>query len=289
MTVNLTVCAQTDVGRKRKANEDAFLIADLTGDSLVDTESSPITRFEIGDRGVLLVVSDGMGGHRAGEVASALVVESMRTAMASLGDEPSNDVMIERAVERANRETWEASQTPERAGMGATVTAIFVDHSTAYIAEVGDSRAYVLRGGHLLQVTKDQSYVQLLIDNGAITPEAAEHAPFRNVVLQAMGQSPNVQVALGRLALRQRDCFLLCSDGLTNKVSSEDIQRIILSAPTLDVACTQLVALANDRGGEDNITVILGGVSGDLPALVPGEKIVDTLEIVKTFTATTPA
>ncbi len=284
MTVNLTVCGQTDIGLKRKTNEDAFVIADLTGDSLVET--TPITRFEIGERGVLLAVSDGMGGHRAGEVASALVVESMRRAMSAAKGEPTNDALIERAVERANRETWEAAQTPERAGMGATVTALFVHRGTAHIAEVGDSRAYLLRGGHLEQVTKDQSYIQLLIDTGAIKPEEAARAPFKNVILQAMGQSPEVQVGLGKLELRQRDCFLLCSDGLTIHVTPEEIQRTILTSTRLDAACTSLIDLAKARGGDDNITIILAGVSGDLPELVPGEPISETLQIVKSFTAT---
>ena len=283
MTVNLTVCALTDVGLQRKTNEDAFVIADLTGDSLVET--APITRFEIGERGVLLAVSDGMGGHRAGEVASALVVESLRRSMASAPAGSRSDALIERAVERANRETWEAAQSPGREGMGATVTALFIDGATAHIAGVGDSRAYILRGGNLVQVTHDQSYVQLLLDTGAITPEDAKSAPFRNVILQSMGQKPNVQVALGRLELRQRDCFLICSDGLTNKVSAEEIQTTILTAPRLDVACSKLIELANARGGEDNITVILGGVSGDLPASVPGEQISDTLQVLKEYSA----
>ena len=281
MTVNLTVCARTDIG-KRKTNEDAFVIADLTGDSLVDT--SPISRFEIGERGVLLAVSDGMGGHKAGEVASALVLESLRRSMA-VGGALAAGALIERAVEKANHDAWEAAQAPGREGMGATVTAVFLDGATAYIAEVVDSRAYLLRGGHLVQVTHDQSYVQLLIDSGALLPQDAARAPFRNVILQAMGQLPNVQVALGKLDLRQRDCFLLCSDGLTNKVNPEEIARTILAGPTLDAACDRLIGLAKERGGEDNITAIVAGVSGDLPASAPGESVEHTFQIMREFTA----
>ncbi len=285
MTVNLTVCARTDIG-KRARNEDAFVIADLTGDSLVTT--SPITRFEIGEHGVLLAVSDGMGGHAAGEVASALVVESLCRSMASGVDRKDSDALLSRAVERANRDAWEASQVPGREGMGATVTALVLDGATAYIAEVGDSRAYVLRNGELLQVTRDQSYVQLLVDAGTLKPEEAGRAPFRNVILQAMGQKADVQVALGKLTLRQRDCFLVCSDGLTNKVTAQEIASTILWAPRLDVACDSLIALAKERGGEDNITAILGGVSGDLPPVVAGETISSTFQVLREFGASLP-
>jgi PPM family protein phosphatase len=285
MTVNLTVCARTDIG-KRATNEDAFVIADLTGNSLVTT--TPISRFEIGAHGVLLAVSDGMGGHAAGEVASALVVESLRRSMAASVPSVETDSLLPRAVEKANREAWEASQAPGRQGMGATVTALFLDGATAHIAEVGDSRAYVLRGGELLQVTRDQSYVQLLVDAGTLSPEDAARAPFRNVIMQAMGQKPDVQVALGKLALRRKDCFLVCSDGLTNKVPPDEIARTILGAPRLDVACDRLIALALERGGDDNITAILGGVSGDLPPLVAGETIASTLEVVQEWGAPIP-
>lgn len=282
MQLNLTVCARSDIGCVRKLNEDAFVIADLTGDSLPDTEK--LARFPIGERGVLMAVSDGMGGHRAGEVASALVVESLRRAMADSTQSPPHDQeLIKRAVEHANRETWEAAKVAGREGMGATVTAIFVDGATAYIAEVGDSRAYLLRGGQIAQVTRDQSYVQFMIDSGLMTRETAENAPFRNVILQAMGQNPHVQVALGKLELRQRDCLILCSDGLTNKVTEEELKQTILGSKTLEVACDALIAMAKERGGEDNITVIIAGVSGELPALVRGEPISQTFEVVHDF------
>jgi PPM family protein phosphatase len=281
MPVNLTVVGQTEVGLVRQTNEDAFVVADLTGDSLVT--SGPITRFEIGDRGVLLAVSDGMGGHNAGEVASALVVESLERAMASAGPSRPGDALVERAVKSANRTVWEASHLPGRENMGATLTAMFLEGGTAHIAEVGDSRAYLLRDGQLVQVTRDQSYVQALVDSGAMKPGEAATSPFRNIILQAMGQTPDVQVALGRLSLRQRDCFILCSDGLTNKVTPADMVAIILGAPRMDVACARLIARANELGGEDNITVVMGGVSGDLPASLGGERISDTLERLQEF------
>jgi serine/threonine protein phosphatase PrpC len=285
--VNLTVYGQTDIGLVRKSNEDALLIADLTGDNLI--EEQKITRFEVGARGVLLAVSDGMGGHRAGEVASAMVIESLKHSMTLDRQSQPGDALIERAVERANREVWHAAAKPGRERMGATVTALFVQGDVVHIAEVGDSRAYLLRGGVLHQVTRDQSYVQVLVDSGVITPEEAETAPMKNVILQAMGQKSDVTVALGRLALRQRDCFIICSDGLSNKVSPDEMRHVILTATRLDAACAKLIELAKDHGGEDNITVIIGGVSGDLPPLVPGEPITDTLQVLKEYAAPAPS
>lgn len=277
--INLTVYGQTDIGRVRSTNEDAFVIADLTGGNLV--EEGTIVRFEVGARGVLLAVSDGMGGARAGEVASAMVIESMRRSMMlAPSSEPSN-ALVEEAATKANHEVWSAARAPDRSGMGATLTALYIHGAAVHIAEVGDSRAYLLRGGALVQVTRDQSYVQLLIESGALTPAQAETAPLRNVILQAMGQKPDVSVALGRLELRQHDCFLLCSDGLSGAVSTDEMRQVILAAPRLDAACATLIELAKQRGGDDNITVLIGGVSGDLPPLVAGETIASTLQILQ--------
>jgi serine/threonine protein phosphatase PrpC len=280
LPVNLTVCGQTDIGLVRKTNEDAFVIADLTGGGLLQEQR--IVRFEVGQRGVLLAVSDGMGGHQAGEVASALVVESLRRSMTDPDHDPM-DRLLEKAALQANREVWEAAHYPGRENMGATLTAVFIHNRTAYIAEVGDSRAYLVRNGQLEQVTRDQSYVQLLVDAGALSAEQAPHSQFAGVILQAMGLDQNVQVALGRLELRQRDCFVLCSDGLSGPIQADEIRDVVLTSRGLDQVCGRLVALAKSRGGDDNITVIAAGVSGDLPPLVAGESISDTLSVVREF------
>jgi serine/threonine protein phosphatase PrpC len=282
VTVRLAVCARTDIGR-RSSNQDAFLVADLTADTLV--ESATVSRLQVGERGVLLAVSDGMGGHKAGGAASAVVIESLRRWMSGAPGDARSEIRLARAVEGSSREAWDAAQKPGCEGMGATVTALFLDGGTAYIAEVGDSRAYILRGGVLVQVTHDQSYVQLLVDRGALKAEDAAQAPHRNVILQAMGQATEVQVALGKLELRQRDCLLLCSDGLTNELTADEIARTILDAPTLDEACDRLILLAKRRGGRDNITAILGGVSGDLPPLVAGADLLETLQVLREFQA----
>jgi serine/threonine protein phosphatase PrpC len=283
MIVNLTVYGQTDVGLVRPNNEDAFVVADLTGGSVLQEQR--IARFEVGARGVLLAVSDGLGGHQAGEVASALVVESLRRSM--LKHEPSStmecDALLEEATKRANREVWEAARLPGREKMGATLTALFIRGRVAHIAEVGDSRAYLLRGGAIEQVTRDQSFVQLLVDRTGLAREEAVRSGFGNVILQALGLAPDVTVALGRLDLRLRDCFVLCSDGLSNKVRPEEVRAIVLRARRLDEACVQMIDLARKRGGEDNITAIVAGVSGDLPRLVAGERIEDTLCVLQEF------
>jgi serine/threonine protein phosphatase PrpC len=281
MTVNVTVYAQTDIGLVRKSNEDAFSIADLTAGSLIGEQR--MARFEVGERGVLLAVSDGMGGHKAGEVASALVVESLQRSMASNAGRESSEAALENAALQANRDVWQAARYPGREHMGATLTALFVHDKTAYIAEVGDSRAYLLRGGEITQVTHDQSYVQLLVDSGAMSPSEAKDSPLSNVVLQAMGLNPEVSVALGKLDLRQRDCLVLCSDGLSNKLSADDLRQVILASPRLDTACATLVDEAKRRGGDDNITAIVAGVDGDLPPIASGESIAETFFVLREF------
>ena len=281
MPVNLTVYGATDVGLVRKTNEDAFVVADLTGGNLVKEGES--ARFDIGQRGVLLAVSDGMGGHQAGEVASALVLQSLHDTMSKLDGTGNYDALMEQATAQANRAVWEAAHHPGRENMGATLTALFIHHRHVHIVEVGDSRAYLVRGGQVRQVTRDQSYVQAMLDAGALTPEEAAHSTLRNVILQAMGHKPEVQVARGRLELRHHDCFILCSDGLSNKVSADELGKIVLASPSLEVACRRLIELANQRGGEDNITVVVGGVGGDLPPLVSGERISATFLVLKEF------
>ena len=284
--MNLTVYGQTDIGLVRKTNEDAFVIADLTSGNVVKEQT--IVRFQVGERGVLLAVSDGMGGASAGEVASAMVIESMRRSMTMVPSAERSGKLVERAATTANREVWTAARLPGRTGMGATLTALHLHGTALHIAEVGDSRAYLLRGGVFHQVTRDQSYSQLLVEAGALTPEQAAFAPLQNVILQAMGTKPDVSVALGRLELRQRDCFLLCSDGLSKAVSAEEMRQVILAAPRMDAACATLIELAKQRGGDDNITVLIGGVSGDLPPLVAGEPIADTLQILQETSALGP-
>jgi serine/threonine protein phosphatase PrpC len=270
-------------GRVRKNNEDAFLIATLADASQGSAPSGVVT-FEAGESAVVLAVSDGMGGADAGEVASALVVQSLRDAMMSAhGDW---DEATRQAVERANHEVWSAAKEPGKKGMGATVTAVCVHGTLAHIAEVGDSRAYLLRNGRIRQVTRDQSFVQFLVDSGALKPEEAAKYPMKNVVLQAMGQKADVQVALGRLELRRGDRLLLCSDGLSGMVTAEEMRDAIDRARTTDAACNALIDLANERGGEDNITVIIAEVAGDgLQLPREAETLTQTFQVLAEYKA----
>jgi serine/threonine protein phosphatase PrpC len=284
MAVHLSIAGRTDIGRARKKNEDALVIADIASGSLI-RGGAPRARLELGERGVLLAVSDGMGGEHAGEVASAVVVEALARAMVDTAPDSPVPVQIAGAVQNANREVLRAAREPGRTGMGATLTAVFVQAqdagATAFIAEVGDSRAYLLRAGRITQLTKDQSYVQLLLDSGTIDAHEAAESPLHNVILQAMGRSRRIDVAMGKLELRRRDCLLVCSDGLTNAIADGEIRNVVLHSPDLEEACDRLVRLANARGGDDNITLVAAGVGGDLPPPAPNEDA--SLEVLSSF------
>ena len=190
--------------------------------------------------------------------------------------------MMNDAIQRAHRAVWETA-TRESKKMGATLTAVFVHAGQAFIAEVGDSRAYLIRNGSLCQLTHDQSMVQLLVDSGVIEADQAAESPIRNIILQAMGNQPNVKVALGQLQLRDRDCLVLCSDGLTVHLTDDEIRDVVLSSGRPEVATKQLIDLANERGGKDNITVVVAGVGGGLAAPATGETINDTFQVLTTF------
>ena len=276
----LSVAGQTDIGKVREKNEDTFVVADLTGGTLLDGVLH--ARFDVGDRGVLLAVSDGMGGAQAGEVASALVVETLTRAMKDAPPGSRRDALMEQAIQRAHRAVWDTAKR-ESKKMGATLTAVFVHAGQAFIAEVGDSRAYLIRQGKMCQLTHDQSMVQMLVDTGIIEPDQAEHSPIRNVILQAMGNQPDVKVAMAKLELRDRDCFVLCSDGLTGLVHDDEIRDLVLASGRPEVATKQLIDLANERGGKDNITVVVAGVGGGLSQPGSGETINDTFQVLTTF------
>jgi serine/threonine protein phosphatase PrpC len=284
LRVQMRVAARTDVGRVRRANEDAFVAADLSQGEAFGVPSWA-GDFEVGRRGLLLAVSDGMGGLKAGEVASAIALSSLLQALEGSPSAAPSRAEITGAVEVAHQKVW-AEACNRGIDMGATLTAVFVRGSAAYVAEVGDSRAYLIRGGRITQLTKDQSYVQMLVDAGTVTPDEARDFPERNVILQAIGNQLGITVALGKLELRQLDCLLLCSDGLTTKVSDDVMRDVVLTSPDLTTARDRLVDLANDRGGEDNTTVVLGGVSGNLPAPDVREPIEATYRILETFSAT---
>jgi serine/threonine protein phosphatase PrpC len=278
----LSVAGHTDVGKVRTNNEDAFVVADLSGGTLLD--GAPHARFDVGERGVLVAVSDGMGGAEAGEVASALVLETLTRALATAAPGTPRDALLHDAIQKAHLAVRNVGKR-ESKRMGATLTSVFVHAGQAYIAEVGDSRAYLIRAGAICQLTHDQSMVQMLVDSGIIAPEAAGESPLKNVILQAMGHQRDVKVALARLDLRDRDCLVLCSDGLTTHVNDDEIRDLVLTSGRPEVAAQALVDLANSRGGKDNITVVVAGVGGSLAKHAGDETIADTFEVLTAFEA----
>jgi protein phosphatase len=226
-----------------------------------------------GRDGVILVVSDGMGGALAGDVASRMAVDTVRDIMmggnsiegSAFDGSLSLGTLLRDATLRANHAIHEKSQADSAyQGMGATFTGSAVKDDILELVQVGDSRAYLVRGGEIRQVTKDQSLVQQLVDVGQISEAEAETHPFRNVILQALGAQSELTPVNVSVRLCQNDLLLLCSDGLSGKLKPEDIQVILDdSKGDLAQACQKLVAEANARGGEDNITVVLARFIGD--------------------------
>ncbi|HEY8412117.1 MAG TPA: PP2C family serine/threonine-protein phosphatase [Pyrinomonadaceae bacterium] len=267
--------AQSDVGRVRRGNEDNFLVLDLSTEqtwSGADGATPPekLTRFTLGDKGLVLVVSDGMGGALAGDVASRMAVDSVREMLLGTEGEacdPQLDLVecLKNATHYANLAIHQKSQEDSRcAGMGATFTGAAIRGDNLDLVQVGDSRGYVIRKDHIRLATKDQSLVQQLVDVGQISESEAETHMFRNVILQALGAQSEVAPVTGRIHLRQGDVLLLCSDGLSGKLRAEDIQQIVVnSQENLPKACEALIEEANNRGGEDNITVVLARFQGD--------------------------
>lgn len=269
-SVHVSVFGKTDLGRTRDHNEDTFLVADLTQDRASLQEE--VREHEIGDRGSLFMVADGMGGAAAGELASAMAADLIHSHLATawIADE---DASVERfahrlreAVVRANARIHAyANQRPELKGMGTTTTAAGVIGTELVLAQVGDSRAYLVRFGEAVQITKDQSLTQRLVDAGELTEEEALKSERRNIILQALGPEPNVTVELTHEDLRHGDVLVLCSDGLSGNVQAREIAEVVSSHDSPADVCTALVALANERGGPDNITVVVARFTG--PAL----------------------
>jgi len=235
----------SDLGNVRQNNEDTGLFVRLADEG--------IRRL----KGYLLLVADGMGGHLAGEVASQMAAEIVSREYFQ-DSEPIEKSLL-RAFQMANRQIFEEARLHDSfRGMGTTCTAIVVHNESLYFAHVGDSRAYLVKAGQLIQLTEDQTYVQELLRTGEISAEAAATHPDRNVLTQAMGTKSEIRVDLGRcmLPFDQTDRLLLCSDGLYDYCSNDDLV-LIMSRLSLPDSADELVRLAKSRGGHDNITVVL--------------------------------
>jgi protein phosphatase len=266
--VRVQVFGKTDLGRTREHNEDCFLVADLTKNSA--SLQPGVREHEIGERGSLFVVADGMGGAAAGELASDMATQAIYHHLSKTWSQDRETTeqqfafRLKEAVEAANTELHAyAKAHPEVRGMGTTTTAAGVLGEHAYLSQVGDSRAYLVRGGVAHQLTKDQSLMQRLVEAGELTEEEAAQSERRNIILQALGPDPRVKVELSHQELRRGDVLVLCSDGLSGQVKKEEIAQVVSSEPTLQAMCERLIALANERGGPDNITVVIVRVDGD--------------------------
>jgi protein phosphatase len=264
------VAGSTDVGLVRGNNEDSFLIADLTNGGTAQRRS---LEYESGQRGSLFAVADGMGGAAGGEVASRMAVESIASSLRAAGytNWTTFIAALKNAVEQANTLIHDKSRRTENLrGMGTTITAAGIYGCSIAFAQIGDSRAYLIRNKTITQMTKDQSLVEELIGAGLLTPEQAKNHPQRNVITQALGSQEQLNVVLSTVELREGDWLILCTDGLSGKLEDVELGEIVEHCSSAEDACEKMVALARDRGGEDNITVIAAAFSGEsLPPARP--------------------
>jgi len=272
--------ATSHVGRVRRGNEDNYLLLSIaksrawtskqeSGEFVIESQN-----FDIDENGVVLAVSDGMGGALAGEVASKMAVESVceKLLHEDIEETLTPEAMDYNLIAKLYNATVYANylvhnqgrSDAQFQGMGATFTALGLTPRGIDIVQVGDSRAYLVRNEKIYQITKDQSLVQQLIDAQQISPEEAESHTLKNVILQALGAQNEIYPVSARLTPCRNDVLLVCSDGLSNKVSAASMQNHVSSnIDQLELACAGLVREANENGGEDNITVILARLVGD--------------------------
>lgn len=278
----ISVFGLTNVGMVRPVNQDNFLVADLSEDGRTGYRMDPVVQvggtarpghFRVGRKGTLLLVADGMGGAAAGGVASEVAVTSIQEEMETTwGLERTTTPQrfarhLKTAVERANERILSfATENVEYSGMGTTATLAGVLDGFVYLAQVGDSRAYLVRGGETSLLTRDQSIVQDMVDQGSMAPEEAELSRHRHLLSQALGTAESVAVDLTYQELRKNDVMVLCSDGLSGLVSAGEIGEAARD-PDLVRVCAELISRANERGGPDNITVIAARFDGEGLAL----------------------
>ncbi|MGH2806463.1 MAG: Stp1/IreP family PP2C-type Ser/Thr phosphatase [Actinomycetota bacterium] len=228
-----TVGYKSDVGQVRQGNEDSFLVQEP-----------------------FFAVADGMGGHVAGDIASQTAIE---TIAGGTQDGATRDPsVLEGLIKAANGAIWEKAQDdPALHGMGTTCTLVLVDDSQVHIGHVGDSRAYLFRGGDLSQLTEDHTLVARMVKEGRLQPEEAERHPQRSIITRTLGVDPEVQVDTSSLPVQEGDRILICSDGLTSMIDAGDISDVLSSVDDPQQAVDRLVDLANDAGGEDNVTTVI--------------------------------
>ncbi len=254
---------QTDVGLVREHNEDNLLCCDLSTGARMDES---VRHHTIGPKGTLLAACDGMGGAAAGEVASQMAVDAVYEVMMSGAPNLERDEfarLLVQSVEEAGRRIYQESiQNRAHQGMGTTSTVAALTDKVLFIGQVGDSRAYLMRGGVMTLLTRDQSLVTQLIESGQLTPEEAEQFEHSNIILQALGTQETVDVDLTFLELRRGDRIMMCSDGLSGLVHHEMMADVLRETPDQAQSCATLIEMARNGGGHDNITVIVADFDG---------------------------
>ena len=254
--MNVSYGASSDVGRVREANEDSYLVAEP-----------------------LFVVADGMGGHIAGDVASTTAVKVIQEGSGHLSSE--DPATLTKIITDANTAIWDKAQSdPALRGMGTTCTLVLVDDDRVHIAHVGDSRAYRVRDGQLEQLTEDHTLVGRMVQEGRLSAEEAQHHPQRSIITRALGVDEEVQVDLDTVELSDGDRLLICSDGLSSMVEEDQIKDVLAREPDPQKTADALVELANEAGGDDNVTVVVidfedGSGRRVVPAAEPTDQEVD--------------
>lgn len=240
----MKVVAKTHCGKVRPINEDRYLVPE-EGDSIV-------------------LVADGMGGHKAGEVASETAAQTIRACAVKMHGREISIKTALKWVRQANQIIYRmANEKPECMGMGTTMTFLYFMDKHALLAHVGDSRCYRIRDGHIMQLTKDHSLVAELVRIGEITPEQARNHPYRNIITRALGTDDYVAVDAQDIPVEENDVYLLCSDGLSNYLEEDELLHAVQNQPS-DALCDHLVQIALDRGGRDNITVVAAYCGGEV-------------------------
>jgi protein phosphatase len=260
--MKVAFAALTDVGLVRQNNEDAYVVCVTRGRHFIPPPASNEGSTAVEARGVLFGVADGMGGALAGEVASKMAVEALASAVDQLREEDDDETARDRvldAIAQANSRIYEASASnPQQRGMGTTLTSALLCDGRCLFFQVGDSKGFIFREGHLHQMTEDQSLIGKLIHDKVITPEDAEHLEGgRNIILQALGAEPTVKVDVSTSSLFEGDWVLLCTDGLHGSIRQKEIEEIVGRAADPGKLAEDLVRAARDRGGPDNITVVV--------------------------------
>lgn len=270
--VVVRVFALSDVGHTREHNEDTFLVANLEAGEPVLFERTP-REVPTERHGMLFMVADGMGGAASGELASSMagdaILDVLRERWSGTDKPDISDftAALRDATTVANsRIHGFARENPEHRGMGTTATIAGLLGDTLFVAQVGDSRAYLIRDKTASQLTKDQSLMQRLVEAGEMTPEQAEASERRNIILQALGPESHVTIDLTHQQVRRGDTLILCSDGLSGLVRADELARVVSESPDVMTMCQRLVDRANELGGPDNITVIAAQFDG--PALI---------------------